>query len=268
MAAINLAVQYKRLKVDADSRRSFSTESEAQMDNLQRQIVKIELELVESRNMVSFLEKECDRLKNSNQEVVNLRTQVSQRDEILQDKSMLISTLQNQIKVMQAEKVDADQATFVARNDLSLAEETIKEKSVTIEKLMEKLSKLKKTSQVAIEQRDQDAVELARSVADMRQKLSDTVDEKQRIVHQLHIDMDSMKKSHEESISQHKSEIEAIKSAFDESTFIKNARISKLTTELTETQTQLASALEKNQELQSESKRLSTQQKSCSRKER
>lgn len=84
----------------------------AQMDNLQRQIVKIELELVESRNMVSFLEKECDRLKNSNQEVVNLRTQVSQRDEILQDKSMLISTLQNQIKVMQAEKVDADQATL------------------------------------------------------------------------------------------------------------------------------------------------------------
>lgn len=57
----------------------------------------------------------------------------------------------------------------MARNDLSLAEETIKEKSVTIEKLMEKLSKLKKTSQVAIEQRDQDAVELARSVADMRQ---------------------------------------------------------------------------------------------------
>lgn len=144
MAAINLAVQYKRLKVDADSRRSFSTESEAQMDNLQRQIVKIELELVESRNMVSFLEKECDRLKNSNQEVVNLRTQVSQRDEILQDKSMLISTLQNQIKVMQAEKVDADQAVFVARNDLNLAEETIKEKGVTIEKLMEKLSKLKR----------------------------------------------------------------------------------------------------------------------------
>ncbi|TNJ29118.1 hypothetical protein GMRT_11771 [Giardia muris] len=232
LAAFNLVAQYKRLKQDADGRKSFSTESEAHIDNLQRQIVKIELELVESRNIAASLERECERLSQANAGVISLQSQISQQDQILKEKATLIDTLQKQVMVLQEEKTDADQRLFLARAEADSAAMKLAEKNHVVEKLNNKLTRLKSSSQAVIEQRDQEAVELAQAATDMRAKFDGIIQERQKAVENVQRELDALRRKTEENARTQQAEMESVRTAYEESISTKNARISQLLEEL------------------------------------